>query len=158
MRSVLLLSCSTMLMTSIVFCQHLSTGLDSLAWLAGCWEATAAGRIVSEQWMKPLGNMMMGMSRTVKNGRTIAYEQIRLVRSEDGLIRYVAHPSGQNETAFTLVHTGDRLAVFENFGHDFPTRIIYRRISSDSLLARIEGTVNGKPRTADFVYARADCD
>jgi hypothetical protein len=147
-----------MLMTSISFSQNPRNDLDSLAWLAGCWEGTSAGRLVSEQWMKPLGNMMMGMSRSVKNGQTISYEQIRLERSADGVIRYVAHPSGQSETAFTLVHSGDRSAVFENLLHDFPTRIIYRRISTDSLLARIEGTVDGKPRSADFRYARAACE
>jgi hypothetical protein len=42
-------------------------------------------------------------------------------------------------------------AVFENSGHDFPQRIGYQRAGSDSLLAWIEGTVDGRVRRVQFV-------
>ncbi len=132
--------------------------IDSLGWMAGCWEGFFLnGRTVSEQWMKPAGNVMMGMSRTVRDGKTTEYEFIRLEQSEDGAIRYIARPSNQAEAAFTLVLLQGRKAVFENPQHDFPQRIIYERISGDSLVARIEGTINGKQRWADFPYRRTSC-
>ena len=133
--------------------------IESLGWLAGCWEGTYTnGRTVSEQWMKPLGGVMMGMSRTVRNGKTIAFEHVRLEQSEDGSVRYVANPSGQKEAAFALVKLEGTKAVFENPSHDYPQRIIYQLLSSDSLVARIEGTINGKERSSDFPYWRVKCE
>jgi hypothetical protein len=127
--------------------------------MAGCWEGTYSnGRTVTEQWMKPSGRVMMGSSRTVKGGRTIDFEFVRLEQSEDGLIRYIAHPSGQAEAAFTLVKLDARVALFENLQHDFPQRVIYRRVSFDSLAARVEGSINGNPRGSDFPYRRVKCE
>ncbi|MCC6770593.1 MAG: hypothetical protein IT360_05220, partial [Gemmatimonadaceae bacterium] len=31
-----------------------------LGWMAGCWELRTATRVTHEQWMAPLGGMMMG--------------------------------------------------------------------------------------------------
>lgn len=42
--------------------------LDSLAWLAACWQGShGSGRTVTEQWMQPLGNTMIGMSLFLQN-------------------------------------------------------------------------------------------
>lgn len=143
---------------STTWCQTPRMGLDSLGWLAGCWEARTGTRVVSEQWMKPLGTTMLGMSRTVAGDRTVEYEYCRLERAEDGLIRFVALPSGQAGGSFTLVRSGPGLAVFENPEHDFPQRILYRLIRPDSLHARIEGVIQGKPRGVDFPYRRVPCE
>ena len=133
--------------------------IESLGWLAGCWEGTYAnGRTVSEQWMKPLGGVMMGMSRTVRDGKTIAFENVRLEQSETGLIHYVANPSGQKEATFALVKLEGTKAIFENPAHDYPQRIIYHLLSPDSLVARIEGTANGKERGSNFPYRRVRCE
>ena len=133
--------------------------LESLSWLAGCWEGNYSnGRVVSEQWMKPLGNVMMGMSRTVKDGKTIAFENVRLEQSEDGSIIYIANPSGQQEASFTLVKLEGTRVVFENPAHDFPQRVIYELVSADSLSARIEGTINGEHKESGFPYRRVGCD
>ncbi len=44
--------------------------LARLAWLAGCWEVAGATTVVEEQWMRPRGGSMLGMSRTTRDGRT----------------------------------------------------------------------------------------
>ena len=139
--------------------QHPAMNIGGLGWLAGCWEGNYAnGRTVSEQWMKPLGNVMMGMSRTVKNGKAVASETIRLEQAEDGSIRYIANPSGQRETAFLLVELTAARAVFENPAHDYPQRIIYELVTEDSIAARIEGMVNGELKGSGFPYRRVSCE
>lgn len=139
--------------------QSQPSALDSLSWLAGCWEGNYPnGRAVSEQWMKPLGGLMMGMSRTVKGGKVVEYETVRLELADDGSVRYVAKPSRQEEASFRLVKVGDAEAVFENPAHDFPQRIVYRLVTPDSLSARIEGTIGGKERRSDFPYRRVKCE
>lgn len=156
MKSVLLIL--IILFPAAALAQESSPMLDSLRWLAGCWEGTYSnGRTVTEQWMKPLGEMMMGMSRTVKHGKTVEYENVRIVRSDDGSIRYIANPSRQQQAFFTLVDIGEHAAVFENLEHDFPQRIIYELVAADSLVARIEGTIEGKTKSSSFPYRRTPC-
>lgn len=132
--------------------------LDSLAWLGGCWNGSSDARVYQEQWMKPSGKTMLGMSRTVANGKTVEYEFLRLHEEANGNIFYTAEPSGQSETSFTLVKLSHAEAVFENLDHDFPQRIVYRLHGDGSLTARIEGKSKGKERGVDFSMKRVACD
>lgn len=134
--------------------------LDDLKWIAGCWEINQPdkNRFVSEQWMTPLGGAMLGMSRTVRNGKMTGFEQLRIVEDATG-IHYISKPSeNKEETAFKLVKWSASEAVFENPTHDFPQRIIYRFSKPDYLSARIEGTMNGKSSGFDFPYVKARCE
>lgn len=101
---------------------------------------------------------MMGMSRTVRGGKTVEYEFLRIVLEDNGKIFYIAKPSGQSEARFKLVKSAANEAVFENLKHDFPHRIIYRLQSDGVLFARIEGKSKGENRGVDFPMARAKCE
>jgi hypothetical protein len=131
-------------------------GVADFAWLAGRWQFEQDGRVVSEEWMAPAGGTMLGMSRTVKAGRTVEYEFIVLRADESGTLQYIASPSGQTPTTFKLISLGDGSAVFENKANDFPQRIIYTRKPDGSLLASIEGERNGKVRRVDYPYRRVE--
>ena len=125
-----------------------------LSWIAGCWQQTGAnGRLVEEQWMTARGNTMMGMSRTVRGDSLIEYEQLR-ISERAGKAVYHALPSGQQPSEFTAAAVSDSMVVFENPQHDFPQRIIYRKRGADSIVARIEGTMNGRARAVDFPYTK----
>jgi hypothetical protein len=43
-------------------------------------------------------------------------------------------------------------ATFENLGHDFPKRIIYRKNADGSLTARIEGDGSEKEKPHEFLF------
>lgn len=146
-----------LLLAVFVSAQDQKPALDDFAWLAGCWERSGKGREVVEQWMKPAGDLMLGMSRTVVNGRAGEFEFLQIRERADGIF-YIAIPSGQKETAFKLVKHAAREAVFENPEHDFPQRIIYRLEKDGALAARIEGMVQGELKAVDFPYQRAKCD
>ena len=131
--------------------------VSRLSWIAGCWQQTGANtRVVDEQWMVPRGNTMFGMSRTVRGDSLIEYEQLR-VFERDGKAVYHAMPSGQPAAEFTAGSVGDTIVIFENPQHDFPQRIIYRKRGADSLIARIEGTLNGRARGVEFPYSKVQC-
>lgn len=132
-------------------------GLDGLSWLAGCWQNVAGGVVSEEWWTRPAGGTMLGVGRTVKGEQTLWYEFLQ-IRLEGDSILYVAGPSGQEGAAFLLTSLNATTFVFENPGHDFPARIIYRRIGTDSLHAQIEGVQSGKPRTEHFPFRRVSCD
>jgi hypothetical protein len=130
--------------------------LDKLAWLAGCWTGGDDVRQVDEQWMKPLGGTMMGMGRTVANGKTVDWETL-VIRHAGSEIVFVANPARQAEASFTMVSASENEVRFENPSHDFPQRIIYRLNPDGSLHARIEGTRDGKLRGVDFPMKRGKC-
>jgi hypothetical protein len=127
-----------------------------LAWLAGCWENRGPRNLIEEQWMAPRGGTMLGMARTTRADSLVEFEQLRIVERDDRLV-YMAQPSGQSLTEFTSTELGDSVVVFANPAHDFPQRIIYRRIGTDAIQARIEGTMQGKARGIDFPYRRTAC-
>ena len=131
-------------------------GIQRLAWLAGCWERGGGALIMEEQWMRPRGGAMLGMSRTTRRDTVVEYEHLRIF-DRAGKTVYAAMPSGQALTEFETGSIGDTLVTFENAAHDFPQRIIYRRRGADSVIARIEGMRGGQLRGVDFPYRRVAC-
>lgn len=127
-----------------------------LGWLAGCWERLSGPRLVEEQWTRPRGGLMLGVGRTVQGDSLVEYEQVR-VFERGGKLVYAAQPSGQAPAEFTSTVVSDSAVVFENLGHDFPQRVMYRRLGADSLVARIEGMRHGQLRGVDFPYVRVAC-
>jgi hypothetical protein len=130
----------------------------SLRWMSGCWASTGAEPGSGEQWMAPAGRSMLGMSRTVRDGTTVAFEFLRIIEDEDGKVVLVALPSGQQSTTFALLSQSDNEAVFENPEHDFPQRVIYRLLPGSLLLGRVEGTINGITKNIDFPMKKTDCE
>ena len=95
---------------------------------------------------------MLGVSRTLRDGRMVEFEFMS-IREVKGRLSFVAIPSAQKETVFPFARGTATELVFEDLAHDFPQRVIYRNVDG-ALSARIEGTVNGKSRGVDFVYRR----
>ena len=132
--------------------------IEELRWIAGCWKMEDGGKETEEQWMKPDGETMIGMSRTSAGGETMAFEFMQIRQLETGEIVFLAQPSGQQATSFTLRSWGKKEVVFENRTHDFPQRVIYRLRKDGSLLGRIEGVRNGKSRAVEFPMRRVKCN
>jgi hypothetical protein len=58
--------------------------------------------------------MMLGMSQTIRNGKTVSFEFLRIANNGQGLA-YIAKPSdAQTETPFAFAKMGEREIVFEN--------------------------------------------
>ncbi len=129
--------------------------IDKLGFIAGCWTLTRPnGTKIEEQWLAPAGGAMIGMSRSVRDGKLREFEFMRILPAADGKLQYVAIPSGQAEAAFPMREIGENAVTFEAPEHDFPQRILYRLVDKDTLVARIEGSVGGQARSADFPYTR----
>jgi len=144
--------------TAIMPIAALPATIDDLAWLSGCWAAANQEAGSGEQWMPPAGGTMIGVSRSVRDGETVAFEFIRIVEQEDGGLEFIASPSGQSTTSFFMLSLSDREVIFENPDHDFPQRIIYRLMSDEDLLGRIEGAIDGTERAVDFPMKKIDCE
>jgi hypothetical protein len=132
--------------------------LDPLAWLAGCWQADGGEPGSVEQWMPLAGGSLLGMARTVRGGRTVAWEFMRIATTPDGKPAFFAQPSNKPPATFPALRVTANEAVFENPGKDFPQRVVYRLAAPDKLDARIEGQRDGVPRSVAFPMTRVSCD
>lgn len=125
-------------------------------WIVGDWVlADAEGRLV-EHWSRVNDTLMQGHSYQLVNGDTVFSETMECYRSGDEVFLVPTVP-GQNEgqpVVFRMdAHAGDSVS-FVNPQHDFPSRIVYRKVGSDSLIASIEGTIEGVRRRQDFPMKR----
>lgn len=137
-----------------------TSSLGQLAWLHGCWDGKVNQRDFREEWLPLRGDMMIGVSHTVSQGKTQDFEYLRLELRPEGVF-YVAAPSGKKETSFRFsgkTQDGDReIFTFENLVDEFPQRIIYRRGSEGWLYAHVEGKLDGQARSVIYPMRRVDC-
>lgn len=131
-------------------------GIKDLEWLAGSWKGTTGTTgttSIEERWSPPLGGAMLAVSRTVSRDRMRAFEYLRIVEREGGLV-YIAQPNGRPPTEFLLTEISEKRAVFENPRHDSPQRIVYELSVDGGLTASIGYANGGKPRR--FEYKREE--
>lgn len=131
---------------------QITVSIDALDWMVGHWRRDGEARSSEELWIPPEGGLMLGVGRTIKDGRAVGFEYLRIEQRDASLV-YVASPGGQPPTEFVLARLETERAVFENPQHDFPQRILYWREQGD-LCARIEGEINGEPRQIGWCWSR----
>lgn len=131
--------------------------LGRASWLAGCWEGATGSRVFEERWTPSRGGTMVASARSVRRDTTTSVELV-ILRARGDTLRYEAHPVGQTPTVFSGTGTRSDSLVFENPQHDFPQKIVYRQVGTDSLHARIEGPMDGQWRGIDYRMARVRCE
>lgn len=126
--------------------------IGELAWLAGAWvgkRGTGGTTSIEERWSPPFGGAMLATSRTVRGERMTAFEFLRIVERDGGLV-YIAQPNGTPPTEFVLTEIGPKIAVFDNPRHDYPKRIVYELSEEGGLSATIGYMKGGTPTRFEF--------
>jgi hypothetical protein len=123
--------------------------LSKLSWMTGHWRGMGKRYLQEEVWMDSRGNLMLGLHRDHDLPEDSAKFEFLRIEVVGANIVYQASPSGRAATPFTLVHMGERQAVFENPAHDFPQRITYRR--TENVLTAEIGLLKGDP-AATFTW------
>ncbi len=132
--------------------------LEPLRFMAGCWRGPAGpGRVIEEHYTGPSENLILGMTRYLRGGAATGYE-FSTIAWEDSTIVLTPRPEGQQPVPFRLTALDPQGAAWENPQHDFPTRIAYRRVPGDTLVARIEGPGPDGPRASEWRMTPARCD
>src|SRR5262245_41704727 len=93
--------------------------VNDVGWLTGCWALADSRRTVEEIWLAPKGGTMINVGRTVAGTRTVDYELV-VIRVQDGVLAYEAHPAGQPTATFLATEVTPSRVVFENRAHDYP--------------------------------------
>jgi hypothetical protein len=141
----------------VIFCvDGFGQRLADAKWLLGRWEQTTPKRTIYEIWTSNSDSTYSGKSYLLKEKDTIVLETVSLLQKE-GVLFYIPTVTNQNNSmpvSFKLTFTSGNKLVFENPGHDFPQKITYTLISSDSLMAEISGTLNDKEQLRQFPMKR----
>lgn len=130
--------------------------LTKTDWLLGSWINESANGTLSESWQKQNDSVYRGESYFVKQADTIHFESI-VLSERNGSVFYSPTVRGQNNDKpvdFKLTSATASQLVFENPAHDFPQKIIYHKITGDSLVAEISGMQQGKPGGESYPMRR----
>ncbi|WP_353720848.1 DUF6265 family protein [Dyadobacter sp. 676] len=129
---------------------------EKLEPIIGTWVSKRTRGDIYETWNRKNAQELTGMSYALAGKDTTPLETVRLYFQGKDIV-YAPVAAGQNddkEVLFRLQAIQGNRFVFENARHDFPKRIVYDFKSADSLLAYIEGEVNGQPRRVNYPYKR----
>ncbi len=122
--------------------------IADMAWLAGPWTGIRRASSIEERWSPPRGGAMLGVSRTVGAEKMTAFEYLRIVERDGGLV-YVAQPGGRSPTEFVLTKLQENRAEFVNPRHDYPQRIVYE-LSKEGVLTASIGFAKGRLQSFEF--------
>jgi len=127
-------------------------------WLIGTWEIKTSKGEIYESWNKNSNMEFNGKSYRFGGRDTLVLETIRLIEESDGIF-YIPIVKNQNKglpIRFNAKTFTEDSLLFENQKHDFPQYISYAKITKDSLVAKISGTINGEIRSQTFKMRRVN--
>jgi len=110
-----------------------------LAFMVGDWEGGVGAMKIEERWTDGAGGLMLGTSRTLKEGRAVGFEFLRIEFRTDGVF-YVAQPGGRSKTEFRMTASSETSVTFENKDHDHPKVIRYSVAEDGALEAELDGS------------------
>ncbi|KGO78865.1 hypothetical protein Q763_16410 [Flavobacterium beibuense F44-8] len=133
------------------------TELEKAEWVLGQWVNKSHDAEFSETWMKENDSVYAGESYFIRNSSdTLFAETMKLAETNGKLNMIITVPNQNDEkpVGFEMTSANDTLLVFENPAHDFPTKITYRKVNKDSLLAEISGLKEGETVSQKFPFKR----
>ncbi|MCE3283382.1 MAG: hypothetical protein K0Q66_2119 [Chitinophagaceae bacterium] len=128
------------------------TEIKKAQWLLGSWKSSTSHGIALESWQVASDSSFTGVSHFIQGKDTVSSESIRLVQDGNDLL-YIPTVKNQNNSqpvTFRMTSSTNDQFVFENPAHEYPQKITYTRISSDSLLAVVSGKMDGKENVQQF--------
>ncbi|MCA6423647.1 MAG: hypothetical protein IM568_12650 [Flavobacterium sp.] len=154
--SLIVLICSTSLLM-LISCQNKSKKnfekLEKLNWLIGNWENKMDEGLLTETWIKENDSTFSGTTYFIINKKdTVHSETIILTQLNNELI-YRPTVKGQNNDEpvdFKLRSESENTFEFENPKHDYPQKIVYKKVNENSLVATISGMQQGKQSTESY--------
>lgn len=126
--------------------------IKQMNWLLGNWENLSNESYFKEIWSTENDSTLIAKSFITVKKDTVFYETINLIQCNDSLF-YIVSLKDQNDAkpiSFLATSMTKNKFVFENVKHDFPSKITYTKITSDSLVAEISGIKDGKVATEIF--------
>ncbi len=125
--------------------------------LEGTWQTLSKnGKVIGEQWKKINDSLLQGTGFFVNEQDTIISENTTLRQTANAIIysSTVSDQNYKNPVLFTLTTVSENEFTFENAGHDFPKRIVYKFITPDSIHAYIDAGKSDATKRKNFFYKK----
>ncbi|NNF52655.1 MAG: hypothetical protein HKN59_09485 [Gammaproteobacteria bacterium] len=120
--------------------------LAAYDWLLGNWRAANGEQFVHESWKVSTSHSFAGQGSTETRGtgERKGFEELELV-SRDGEVLFIATVAhNPAPVPFELASDDPHRLVFENKEHDFPKKIVYRRVDENRMRVEVsDGGSNG---------------
>lgn len=132
--------------------------VDAFDWMVGCWQAQSArdGSTINETWLSPRGGTLMGIGQTYLDGKTPAWEAMRMY-NEGESVKLWLRPGLRNELTLTLDSVGANFVGFAMKEGETTTKLRYERKSPTEMVATFRLEQGENRRGADFAFAKVEC-
>lgn len=120
--------------------------------LQGAWKME--GKEIYEHWDLLNENVMKGFSYAIKDGDMVVMEYLEMYRKDDGvyLSASVMNQNDGKPVSFKLTHT-DSAFVFENPNHDFPKKIVYKKLNEAAIFVHVS---DGSQKSFSYTMEKQD--
>lgn len=147
-----------LLLFSFISCQNKAdkkeyAQLDKMNWIIGNWENNLPEGKLTETWTKANDSTFHAVTLFVKEKDTLHHETVVLTQKGEALF-YIPTVKGQNneqpvEFKWTESKTENEFS-FENPKHDYPQKIVYKKVNNNQLVATISGKQQGKSSSESY--------
>lgn len=131
--------------------------LEKMSWLVGEWENKMPDGVLTETWTKANDSTFTGKTLFIKDKDTLHSEEIVLTQKGETLL-YIPTVKGQNDNKpieFKMSETKtENEFAFENPAHDYPQKIVYKKVSDTNLVATISGKQQGKQSSESYPMSK----
>ncbi|MCZ8090522.1 MAG: DUF6265 family protein [Flavobacterium sp.] len=127
--------------------------LEKMSWLVGEWENKMPDGILTETWTKANDSTFTGKTLFIRDKDTLHSEEIVLTQKGETLL-YIPTVKGQNDNKpveFKITESKiENEFAFENPKHDYPQKIVYKKVNETNLVATISGKQQGKSSSESY--------
>ena len=135
----------------------ITANMKSFKWLQGSWQMQTRRGIIVEKWAVANDSSYAGESKMIRaDGTEIPLEKIELAFRNGNYyyIPTVKNQNGEQPVEFKITSHSETGFVAENPQHDFPKRISYTLVNSDSIHAVIDDGAATPVKKSNFYYSR----
>ncbi|TDP58010.1 DUF6265 family protein [Flavobacterium dankookense] len=127
--------------------------LEKMSWLVGEWENKMPEGVLTESWTKANDSTFIGKTLFINEKDTLHSEDIVLTQKGENLL-YIPTVKGQNDdkpVEFKMMESKiENEFAFENPKHDYPQKIVYKKVNETNLVATISGKQQGKSSSESY--------
>ena len=155
-KSLIVFICSASILM-FISCQNKSEKkfdkLEKMNWLLGNWENEMPEGVLTETWTKENDSTFSGTTYFIINKEDTVHSETIILKQQNDELIYRPTVKGQNNDEpldFKLSSESENSFSFENPKHDYPQKIVYKKVNETNLVATISGIQQGKQSSESY--------